>query len=137
MYQYVISHVTADENLLMDRHVPETGGGFPALIFNPYAPHTIAETGRACHECHGDPKTVGLGEAMPGVEKPGFYPIWPSEDQIPGRAFQWDALVDANGTALQYSTHPRAGPLDAETVKRLLKPSDRHRALWYEYLKRK
>lgn len=135
MYQYVISHVDAADNLLLDRHIPETGGGFPALIFNPYAPHTIAKVGRACHECHGDPKAVGMGEAMPGIEKPGIYPIWASEDQIPGHNFRWDALVDPNGNALQYSTHPGAGPLDAETVKRLLKPSDRHRAMWYEFLK--
>jgi len=135
MHQYVISRVDADENLLLDRVIPETGGSFPGLIFNPYAPHTISKTGRACHECHGDPKAAGLGEALPGIEKPGLYPIWPAEDQIPGHSFRWDALVDANGNALQYSTYPGAGPLDAGTVKSLLKPSDRHRALWYEYLK--
>lgn len=135
MYQYVISHVDAQDNLLLDRHVPETGGGFPALIFNPYAPHTIAKRGRACHECHGSPKAAGLGEAIPGIEKPGLYPIWPAEDQIPGHTFRWDAMVDAEGNVLQHSTHPGAGPLDAETVKRLLNPSKKHRAMWYEYLK--
>jgi hypothetical protein len=135
MYQYVISHVDAEGALRIDRLVPTTGGGFPALIFNPYGPHTISGTGRACHECHGNPKAAGLGDGMKGFAKPGFSPIWAPETQIPGHEFRWDALVDEKGNVVQCSSHPSSGPLDRQTRERLLHPSDRHRAAWHRYLK--
>ncbi len=134
MYQYVISQVDADNNLVLDRHVPTTGSGHLALIVNPYSPHTIASKGRSCHECHGNPKAAGLGEGLMGIEKPGFSSVWRPESQIPGHSFLWDALVDQKGNALQWSSHPSAGPLDPDTVMRLLNPSGRHRAEWYRYL---
>ncbi len=134
MYQYVITHVDADSNLLLDREIPTTGAGHPALIFNPYSPHTIAPKGRACQDCHGSPKAAGLGEGRMGIGKPGFRPVWRAESQIPGRKFLWDALVDEKGNPLQWSSHPSAGPLDPATVKRLLNPSLRQRAEWSKYL---
>lgn len=134
MYQYVVSHVDAQDNLLKDREIPNTGAGSPALIANPYTPHTTAEIGRPCHECHGNPKAVGLGEGYMGIKKPGLNPVWKPEDQIPGHSFRWDAFVDETGKPLQFSSHPSAGPLDAGTVHRLMHPSPRQRALWHDYL---
>ena len=135
MHQYVISHVDANSSVLVDRHVPQTTAGFPALIMNPYAPHSIGPRGRSCHECHGDPKAAGLGDGMRSFEKKGeFKPLLQAETKIPGLSFRWNALVDEKGNPLQYSSHPSAGPLDAATVFRLLNPSDYHRALWYRYL---
>lgn len=135
MHQYVVSHVDAQGKLLLDRKIPTTGHGLPALIFNPYAPHTIARKGRACQDCHGSAKAAGLGELLRGFEKPTATAVWRPESQIPGHQFRWDALVDENGKVLQNSTHPGAGPLSAETMKSLLNPSDRHRAAWYLYLR--
>ncbi len=135
MFQYVVSHVDAEGNLLLDREIPTTGGGFPALIMNPYTPHTTATTGRSCQECHGNTKAIGLGEGLMGIQKPGFTPLWSAEQKIPGHRVIWDALVDQQGNALQWSTHPGAGPLDKETVEKLLNPSSRHRILWYRFLK--
>ncbi len=135
IYQYVVSHVSAEGSLLLDRVIPNTGGGSPGLVFNPYAPHTIAAKGRACHECHGSTKAAGLGEAMKGIEKPGIYPIWRPEDKVPGHDFRWDALVNELGDPIQKSTQPEARPLDRKTLERLLNPSPRHRLMWYRYLK--
>ena len=135
IHQYVVSHVDRNENLLLDRQIPTTGSGKPALIFNPYAPHTISARGRNCHECHGNPKAVGLGEGVMGIAKPGFKPVWKPEDQVPGHSFRWDALVDEEGRSLQSSSHPAAGPLDPETVKKLLIPSSRQRAYQYRFLR--
>ncbi len=134
MFQYVISHVDADENLLVDRHIPRTAAGFPALIFNPYTPHTTARFGRACHDCHGNPKAAGLGEGLMGIEKEEFNSIWIPEQKVPGHSFLWDALVNQNGEPLQFSSHPGSGPFDANTLNAFLKPSARHRAMWYRYL---
>jgi hypothetical protein len=135
MHQYVISHVDAGGTVLVDSHIPTTGAGFPALICNPYEPHTVAAKGRSCHDCHGDPKAAGLGEGLRGIEKPGFTPLSMPETKVPGHSFVWDALVDEKGTPLQFSTHPGAGPLDAATVKKLLSRSDRQKAEFYKYLK--
>lgn len=135
MYQYVISHVDRQDNLLVDRLVPTTGGGFPALIVNPYSPHTTSARGRACHDCHGCAKSVGLGEGLTGFENPGFHSIWQSEKEIPGLSLVWDALVNVKGEALQKSSVPGAGPLDRATVTKLMNPSYRHRAMWNRYLK--
>jgi hypothetical protein len=134
MYQYVVSHVDKDSNVLMDRHIPITGAGTPALLFNPYSPHTIGSKGRSCQQCHGAPKAAGLGEGIQGIGKPGFEPLWRPETEIPGHKFVWDALVDDKGKPLQFSSHPSAGPLDPQTVFRLLHPSEKYRAMWYEYL---
>lgn len=134
MCQFVISHVDADENLVMDRHIPRTGAGFPALISNPYTPHTTARYGRACQDCHGNPKAAGLGEGFMGIEKEEFNSIWRPEQKVPGHSFVWDALVNRNGVPLQFSSHPGAGPLDAKILNALLKPSARQRAMWYRYL---
>ncbi len=135
IHQYVISHVDADSRVLVDSHIPQTAAGFPALIVNPYAPHTIGARGRACQECHGNTKAAGLGDGTRSIEKKGeFTPLWQPETKVPGLSFRWNALVDENGNPFQHSSHPSAGPLDAATVARLLNPSDRHRALWYKYL---
>jgi hypothetical protein len=134
MHQYVLSHVDKEDNVLLDREIPQTGAGHPALIFNPYVPHTVARSGRNCHECHGNPKAVGLGEGQFSIKERRFSPIWKPERQIPGHTFRWEALVDDKGAPLQFSSHPGAGPLDAETVKRLLNPSKRHRVEWHKYL---
>lgn len=135
MRQYVISHVDSEDTILLDRVIPTTGKGDPALVFNPYEPHTTSAIGRACQECHGNPKALGLGDGMSGIEKPGFYPLWRTEVQIPGHSFRWDALVTREGEPVQKSTRPGAGPLDADTLRRLLHPSKKHRALWHKYLK--
>jgi hypothetical protein len=135
IHQYVLSHVGPDAGLLLDRIIPITGAGSPALVCNPYGPHTISAKGRACHECHGNPKAAGFGEAMKGIEKPGIYPVWRPESQIPGHSFRWDALLGEHSQPTHTSTRPGAGPLDRNTLERLLNPSPRHRLMWYRYLK--
>ena len=135
MYQYIISHVDADQNLLVDRHIPSTARGFPALIYNPYTPHTTALLGNPAMIVMAIPKPWGSGEGFMGIEKPEFNNIWRPEQKVPGHSFVWDAVVNQNGEPLQFSSHPGAGPLDAKTLNALLKPSTRHRAMWYRYLK--
>jgi hypothetical protein len=134
MRQYVISHVDANENLLVDRQIPITGAGAPALIWNPYSPHTVVSPGRPCHECHGAPKTLGLGEGKTGAAKPGLKPLWLSEKKIPGREFRWDAIVDEAGTPLQSTSRPGAGPLDFATLKKLQTPSPLFKKRFHEFL---
>jgi hypothetical protein len=134
MFQYVVSQTDREGTAVLNSHVPRTGGGFPALLWTPYSPHTIAKPGRACSECHMSPKAVGLGDGVFTMETHEFKPIRPPEDQVPGHSFRWDALVDQSGRALQWSSYPNAGPLAPEIVRTLLNPSPRFRALHFRFL---
>lgn len=134
-YQYVVSHVDRDDNLLTDRWAPRTGSGELAFLFNPYAPHTIGSRGRACHDCHGSAKAVGFGEGFLGTNKDVFVPLTRPETRVPGVFIRWDAMLTLDGEILQSSSTPGAGPLDRATVHRLLNPSRRHKATWGKYLR--
>jgi len=134
-YQYVVSHVDSDENLLLDRWIPRTAQGKPAFLWNPYAPHTISDRPRMCHDCHGSFKAAGLGEGLLDITKRVFVPILGPEKKPPDVPGRWDALLDLSGDVLQGSGVPGAGPLDYGTMRALLEPSALHRAVWNKYLK--
>jgi hypothetical protein len=134
MHQYVVSVVDASGTVLMDSEIPVTGAGSPAALMNPYAPHTINERGRSCHECHGDPKAVGLGEGRIAIGGKGFVPLFRTGLKLEHGTVPWDALLTSDLRSAQRSSHPGAGPLDAETAKKLLNPSAAWKVLWYRYL---
>ena len=61
-HQYLVSHVDGHGRTVLDSVRPMRGGGLgPGWAFAPYAPHTIAPTGRPCHHCHGSRTAAGLG----------------------------------------------------------------------------
>ena len=60
--QYLVSMVDATGAVVLDNQVPQRGDGSgPGWAFEPCVPHTNAEAGRPCHECHGQPLAAGLG----------------------------------------------------------------------------
>ena len=131
MHQYVISYVNRNDNVVLDRSIPVTGAGNPALIVNPYTPHTTSPMGRACYDCHGSYKAVGMGETLKGLQDKSLHPLIKPEDQIPQMKFRWDAFTDQGGTHLQHSLYPKpAGPLDKKTLETLLNPSSKLKAAW-------
>ncbi|MGC8603442.1 MAG: hypothetical protein ACP5VS_07130 [Desulfomonilaceae bacterium] len=134
MRQYEISWVKADGTVVLDSVIPTTGAGKPALMMEPYSPHTIQKRGRQCHNCHGDPKAVGLGYATLGNKTFTVQPILSPERKKSGVSFRWDALLNEDGTPLQSSSYPGAGPLDPELFKKLLFPGFRFRSIWSQYL---
>ncbi len=135
IHQYVVTHVNSKSRLLKNSEVPITGSGKPALVFNPYSPHTISSKGRACNDCHANTRAVGLGIGAMGISKPKPLLVWPPETEVKGQAIKWDALLNESLNPIQYSSHKNlAGPLDDETARTLLNPSFRHRASWAKYL---
>ncbi len=131
MYQYVISYVNGEDIPIWDRKIPLTGANHPALVVNPYTPHTTARNGRSCQDCHGSPKAAGLGETLRASEKPLHYPLIKAEDQIPEKIFRWDAFTDEKGKATQYSVYPTpAGPFTRTIIQKLLNPSATQKAEW-------
>lgn len=134
MRQYVVSWVKSDGTVVLDSVIPTAGSGRPALIMDPYSPHTVQKKARQCHDCHGNPKAVGLGDALIGNRKFSVQPILSPEIGVPGVTFRWDALLDENGKALQSSSYPGAGPLRPELFKKLLFPGSHFRSVWSKYL---
>ena len=134
MRQYVVSWVKPDGTVALDSVIPTTGSGRPALVMDPYSPHTIQKKGRQCHDCHGSPKAIGLGDSLIGNQKFSVQPILRPEKGVPGVIFRWDALLDENGNALQFSSYPGAGPLGPEIFRKLLFPGSHFRSVWSKYL---
>ncbi len=134
MRQYVISWVNSEGTVMLDSVIPSTMLGTPGLIMNPYSPHTIQEKGKQCHECHGNPKSAGLGECLIGIENFSVKPILNPETRIRGKIFRWDAMVDQQGHPIQSSSYLGAGPLDSELFERLLFPGAEFRTTWSKYL---
>ena len=137
MFQYVISHIDAEANVKLDSFIPITGSQFPALLFNPYSPHTIQKTGRACHECHQNPKAAGMGESMMSMDGRKIIPLWQPETKLSNTQFVWDAMIDQEGNPKQFSSHSGAGPLSKSTISLLMQPTDKFKVFWHYYLKDK
>ena len=133
MRQYVISWVKSDGTVMLDSVVPTTSLGGPGLIMNPYSPHTIQEKGKQCHECHGNPKSAGLGECLIGQNKISFKPILNPETTLKDNIFRWDALVDQEGRPHSVSSCVRRAELDSQLFLRLLFPGTRFRTIWSKY----
>lgn len=79
--------------------LPENGEGrnSPRKIFtvSAFDPHTTSLRSRQCIDCHGDPKTLGLGEGIL-IRKNGkweFRPIYDSKASHLGISFPLDGLM--------------------------------------------
>ncbi|MFA6222247.1 MAG: hypothetical protein WC647_08025 [Desulfomonilaceae bacterium] len=134
MNQFVVSWVKPDGTVTLDSVVPITGSGKPALIMNPYSPHTIRKKGRQCHACHGNPKSVGLGSSLIGIGKTAVTPVLSPENRLSVKNVRWDALVDKTGNPIQSSSYEGSAPLSPDFFKRLLFPGYRFRSIWSQYL---
>lgn len=134
MRQYAVSWVKSDGTVMLDSVIPTTGSGKPALIMDPYAPHTIQETGRPCHSCHGNPKALGLGQVLIGSAKFSVKPVLSPETGLSATTFRWDALLNEKGEPLQSSSFPEAGPLSPTLFRKLMFPGAGFRLIWSQYL---
>lgn len=133
---------------VMVSHFDATGGYRPERSFatphmSPFDPHSTRTEARACEECHGDPKTLGLGQ---GALHPGqMTPLSQADGTMEkdtdfGLDVPADAYVDLRGRALQKSSRPWRRPFNAEELRRILAVSaclpchrDYADPLWREY----
>ncbi|MDR0476449.1 MAG: amino acid ABC transporter substrate-binding protein [Desulfobulbaceae bacterium] len=116
---------------------------FNRLTMAAINPHTIQVKGRACADCHAEPKTVGLGEGKLSLA-PGGGLVFTSIDQgvmtAGGRIPPFDAYVDIEGRPLQKSSRPGLRPFNKEELRRILRVGlclpchgDYHDAVWKNY----
>ncbi|RJX23757.1 MAG: amino acid ABC transporter substrate-binding protein [Desulfobulbus sp.] len=101
----------------------KVSGGFNRFTMAAINPHTTQTKGRACAECHAEPKTVGLGEGTVS-KKDGqwhFAPLDRGIDTLEGRTVGLDTFVTIDGKPLQHGSRPDLGPFNGEELKRILR----------------
>ncbi len=118
-FQYWVSRVDSAGRALLDSVIPTTAAGQRALAWNPYAPHTIRRRTRACWDCHGNPRALGLGQPVIWEKEARPVPLTrPAADGL-GLECELDQLIDAQGRPLQTSSRPGAAFFDQERLKKM------------------
>ncbi len=86
-------------------------------------PHTTQEKGRACNDCHGSTKTVGLGEGTLSVidNQISFSPLDQGVQTEAGLTPAMDSFVALDGTQLQHGSRADLRPFNADELKKILR----------------
>lgn len=79
---------------------------------NPIVPHTVTRAARTCESCHGNPRALGLG-LYTSREHPKLTEFRQPAD------YQWDRIVDEEGTPLQATSVEGARPLRKDEMERI------------------
>ena len=95
---------------------------FINLNLSAFDPHTTREKSRTCIDCHGDPKTIGLGEGIlyRNNGKKIFRATHHASDHGPDLTFPLDGFVTLAGTPLQTGSKNGVRPFDAMEIDRIL-----------------
>jgi hypothetical protein len=90
-----------------------------------FDPHSTAGGARECLECHGDPKTLGLGEGILQRQngKWVFRPTYEGGDRSLGMFFPLDRYVTLAGERVQKPYRTGARPLNGMELERVLSVS--------------
>ena len=97
--------------------------GFNRFTMAAISPHTIQPRGRACGECHADPKTIGLGEGAVRFEggRWTFRPLDRGVDSLEGDTVGLDRFVTIDGEPLQHGARQDLRPFNREEIARILR----------------
>jgi hypothetical protein len=96
---------------------------FNSLTMAALNPHTTQKTGRACEECHTNPKAMGLGAGTAWKEDGQwrFTPLDQGVETGAGQTPPLDGYVKIDGTPLQKSARPELRPFNGEELARILR----------------
>jgi hypothetical protein len=100
----------------------QSADAFRIMTLSAFDPHTTSKTSRPCEDCHGDPKTIGLGEGIRFMVegKPKFRPTYDAARSGLPVSFPLDAYVDLEGRPQAVSVRGGSRPLNREEVARIL-----------------
>jgi hypothetical protein len=95
---------------------------FTVMNLSAFDPHTTAAGSRTCLDCHGDPKTVGLGEGILHQGAGGliFRPTYDVQKSGLGISHALDAYVNLEGDPLQTGHKGRVRPFNKDEIDRIL-----------------
>jgi hypothetical protein len=96
---------------------------FRVLTMSFFDPHTTVVKSRECVQCHGDPKTIGLGEGLIRMRggKLDFRPTYDSMASGLGMDFPIDGYVNVKGEQLQTTSRGEARPFNAQEINAILR----------------
>jgi len=118
-YQYWLSWVDSEGQVVLDSIIPETADGRKALAWNPYAPHTTRTSTADCWDCHGNPRALGLGQKLFRAKDGRNVGLGrPRADGL-GIDFDLDQLIDDLGLPFQVTSRNGAGFLVREHLDRM------------------
>ncbi|MCL2459343.1 MAG: amino acid ABC transporter substrate-binding protein, partial [Desulfobulbus sp.] len=94
-------------------------GGFNRFTMAAINPHTIQAKGRACKDCHAEPKTIGLGEGTVALREGQwqFFPVDRGVEGEKGRTPGLDAFVTIDGAPLQRGSRSNLRPFNGEELR--------------------
>lgn len=95
---------------------------FKVLTVSAFDPHTTAKRSRECIECHGDPKTLGLGEGA-FLRRGGKWLLRPTYDSISsglGISFALDGFTSLNRAAPDTGTVVAPRAFNQAEIERIL-----------------
>jgi len=102
------------------RHLPKES--LKIFTMTSFDPHTTQKESRSCLDCHGDAKSLGLGEGI--LHKQGgnwrFRPTYDAWRSSLGIHFPLDAFVTVDGKPLQATSRKGARPFNQEELKRIM-----------------
>lgn len=92
------------------------------LTMTSFDPHTTQKGSRSCHDCHGDPKSLGFGEGILYKKEKEwrFRPTYDAQSSGMGIDFPLDAFVDINGKPAQLTSRKGARPFNQEEIGKIL-----------------
>jgi hypothetical protein len=95
---------------------------FSLLTLSAFDPHTTSAKSRECRDCHGDPKSIGLGEGILS-RRDGKWRFRPSFSNNPGETkpgFLFDSFVTVEGNALHGNARDGTRPFNGTELERIL-----------------
>jgi hypothetical protein len=101
--QVFLTQIGPDGKTIKSSFVYTTSDGHAGTMLNQIQPHTISKEARACMDCHGNTKALGLGS--------GFYN--PKANKLP-IDFELERIVDEEGRQIQATAHMGSRPLNKE-----------------------
>jgi hypothetical protein len=101
------------------RHQPELS--HHSLVMASFDPHTTVLTPVSCVSCHGNPRSLGLGDGSLKITARGFQfvPRYNSRASGLGMDFPLDAFVSPDGKAQQKASRKGARPFNLEELNRI------------------
>lgn len=107
-----------------DSKIMKLKSGHTSIAMGPTHPHTSRKEVPRCVDCHLDTKALGLGEGQlirtDGKKDLGAQPVYDSKSSGLKIPYPIDAVVDADGSTQQGTSHELSRGFNAEEIKKII-----------------
>lgn len=105
-----------------DKDQFQDADSFTHLTVSAFDPHSTQKTSRTCIDCHGDPKTLGLGEGILNRKRGEwvFRPTYDSARSGLGTSLPIDGFCGLDGAPSEWGKGDRARPFNPQELARVM-----------------